>query len=487
MTMSSVNKSLLWLLLPLLGCYDDPWDHLEGDLAEVRPADTGSDTALEVSTGVPWQPDTGEPLIDIVNCGDPYSVSLQGAPLLFAPTDESVSVSVIVREGNRGLLRLALRDPDRGPWVIQRPPTLLGEDVAEWRVGGLRSAEEREYSVFFEDFEGRSVELFRGTLIPRRPAGQSFSFALITDSHLFTQDLVGEPELTLEQVAENIWNTASPDFLVHLGDILDFHQYGFNLPPPDESAPRHGYLSYRERLGDLLGNTNHFMVIGNWEGENGSYTEEEIARSRGQRLLYMPGPEPTTYAEGGSLDEDYYAFTWGDALFIVLNVMTYTPTAHRLSYATGLPDDWTLGDEQMGWLEETLAAAGAKWRFLLIHHPVGGEAGDPSNSAYGRGGGRAAYIGEQALVHELMMSYGVQVMFYGHDHVFTDMIVDKVHYTLPGSAGAPSNWRFSSSVTGYEEGTYWTDAGHGLVEVTPESVEVRLIGITGELLHSFTL
>jgi len=31
----------------------------------------------------------------------------------------------------------------------------------------------------------------------------------------------------------------------------------------------------------------------------------------------------------------------------------------------------------------------------------------------------------------------VQIFFYAHDHVFTDMVVDGIHYTLPGSAGAP--------------------------------------------------
>ena len=50
-------------------------------------------------------------------------------------------------------------------------------------------------------------------------------------------------------------------------------------------------------------------------------------------------------------------------------------------------------------------------------------------------------------MHDLMMRHGVQIFFYGHDHVFTDMVVDGIHYTLPGSAGAP--WKFTESETGY--------------------------------------
>jgi 3',5'-cyclic AMP phosphodiesterase CpdA len=267
--------------------------------------------------------------------------------------------------------------------------------------------------------------------------------------------------------------------------MLDFHDFGFNAPPPSGEWTRVAYLSYRQLMGETLGNTAHFATIGNWEGENGSYTEEEIMRSLEQRLIYLPGPAPGDYPEGGSVNQDYYAFTWSDALFIVLNVMTYTPTQHLLSTYPGYPDDWTLGEEQLLWLQQTLENATAKWRFLFIHHTVGGNAGDASNSGYGRGGGRAAYVGEQAVVHDLMLEHRVQIFFYGHDHVFTDMVVDGIHYALPGSAGAP--WKFSSYDTGYEEGTYWTDSGYGQVTVTPSEVTVTFIAMGGEEVLSFTV
>jgi len=200
-------------------------------------------------------------------------------------------------------------------------------------------------------------------------------------------------------------------------------------------------------------------------------------------LLYLPGPSPTNYPEGGSGNQDYYAFTWGDALFIILNVMTYTPTCHLLDEDPGLPDDWTLGAPQLAWLERTLAGATAKWRFLFIHHTVGGAAGNPSDTAYGRGGGQAAHVGEQAKVHALMLQYGAQIFFYAHDHVFTDMVVDGIHYTLPGSAGAP--WKFDESETGYTQ--YWSDSGFARVSVSPDQVRVDFLSISGQLLDGFSL
>ena len=92
-------------------------------------------------------------------------------------------------------------------------------------------------------------------------------------------------------------------------------------------------------------------------------------------------------------------------------------------------------------------------------------------------------MGEQAQVHALMLQYGVQVFFYAHDHVFTDMVVDGVHYALPGSAGAP--WKFDDSETGYTQ--YWTDSGYGRVRVAPDQVQVDFVSTSGETLYGFTL
>jgi hypothetical protein len=353
-------------------------------------------------------------------------------------------------------------------------------DIAEWRAEDLSSDTEYEYEILGED----DAVLYEGKSRTVRAEGDTFSFALLTDSHIGA-DLAysnqGDPNV-LQAVGVEI-AAAEPDFIVNLGDMLDFHQFGFNDPPPTGYITRDAYLNYRMLLGDSIGNAPHFGVIGNWEGENGNYTAEQIERSRSQRLLYMPNPEPDTYPAGGSEHEDYYAFTWGGALFVVLNVMSYTPTEHLLSSAGGQADDWTLGQDQFDWLEETLEDSDERWKFLMIHHAVGGAAGDPANSNYGRGGGQAAHVGEQALVHQMMIDHGVQIFFYGHDHVFTDMIVDDIHYSMPGSAGAP--WMFTSAETGYE--TSWLVSGWANVDVSPDSVDVQFIEMGGELIYEYSV
>jgi 3',5'-cyclic AMP phosphodiesterase CpdA len=324
--------------------------------------------------------------------------------------------------------------------------------------------------------------LYVGSVVTQRPAGERFTFALVSDTHIGADLAYSNQgdEATLAAVGNAI-ASASPDFFVNLGDMLDYHEYGFNAPPPASGIARQAYVNYRSTLGDLAGKASHYPVIGGWDSESGCNTAEEIDRSRSQRLLYLPAPRAETYPEGGSPFEDYYAFTWGDALFVVLNVFTYTPTCHLLSLDPGLPDDWTLGQTQLDWLRQTLANARSKWKILLIHHPVGGNAGDDADSAYGRGGGRAAHVGEQEIVHQMMRDYGVQIFFYGHDHVFTDMVVDGIHYSLPGSAGAI--WMFTGDETGYD--TFWPDSGWARVDVTPEDVHVQFLPLAGPPLFDY--
>lgn len=422
---------------------------------------------------------------------------LPAAPLIFAPTRDRFKVNAVVADGDPRTLRLFVqRSGDKG-WTEVETVRYPASDIAEWSVTGLSPGTSYPYVIVTEENALKALEeadgdvedseadvvLYSGSVVTQRESGETFSVALITDPHIGA-DLdyanQGNPEV-LREVGAHVKNY-QPDFIVNLGDMVDFHQYGFE-PPPSESALRAAYLNYRSLLGDATGQASHYPVIGNWDGENGWFTEEQVAASRGQRHLYMPGPSSDTYPEGGSTEGDYYAFTWGDALFIVLNVQSYITNILSLSGSDGDPDDWTLGKEQLAWLKTTLESASSTWRFICIHHTVGGAGGTDMNSIYGRGGGLAAQVGEQATVHQLMIDYEVDVFFYGHDHVFTDMVVDDIHYTLPGSAGAP--WMFTESETGYDQ--YWGVSGWAKVDVSPESVHVQFIGMDGNPIYDYIL
>lgn len=413
--------------------------------------------------------------------GEP-GLTLFGAPLVVSPTYEAFTVSAVVQSGDPAVLRARVRPEGDSGWSEPVPPTTRALDLAEWRFDGLEPGTRYEYDVS-EETDAEPKFHFEGSAVTQREAGEAFTFAMLSDTHIgayLEYSNQGYPE-TLEAISAEV-GQAAPDFVVNLGDMLDFHQFGFNSPPPSGEITALAYQNYRYLLGDMAGHTSHFPVIGNWDGEAGSYTAEQIAWSREQRQLYVPAPNPTTYPEGAAPGADYYAYTWGDALFIVLNVMSYTTAEHVLNDDEA-PDDWTLGPDQLEWLRTTLEDATSKWRFMFIHHTVGGAAGDAANSAYGRGGGQAAYVGEQATIHELMLEHGVQIFFYGHDHVFADMVVDGIHYSMPGSAGAP--WKFTTEETGYTE--YWDESGWGRVDVSPDAVHVQFIAMGGAVLFEYTL
>ena len=81
------------------------------------------------------------------------------------------------------------------------------------------------------------------------------------------------------------------------------------------------------------------------------------------------------------------------------------------------------------------------------------------------------------------MRHGVQIFFYAHDHVFTDMVVDGIHYTLPGSAGAP--WKFAESETGYK--TLLARFRIWSRQRRPGQRQVDFVAMGGGVIASYTL
>jgi 3',5'-cyclic AMP phosphodiesterase CpdA len=331
-----------------------------------------------------------------------------------------------------------------------------------------------------EAFESVAENSFR----TKRTGASPFSFAVISDPHI-TQK---EPDRLriLSEVSASIL-ARRPDFMLMLGDnIQTFTSHGG--PMTEEGFGPMLYALLREGLGRLTASVPVFNVIGNWEGENGWHPEKERTWARKARMAWIPNPLPDTYPEGGNEFGDYYGFTWGDTLNLVLTVTGYTPTDHVYRSIIGKADDWTLGDRQKEWLYKRLSNSEAKWKFLFLHHTVGGKAGSDIDTRYGRGGGQAAHIGEQQLIHQWMQQFGVKALFYGHDHVFTDNPVDGIHYICAGSAGAP--WKFPKSNTGYEK--YWPDSGYTWVDVYSDKLTVSFIKPDtlkpeGEVLHQFEM
>ena len=127
-------------------------------------------------------------------------------------------------------------------------------DIAQWTLDTLESGQQYQYQVSTPGPVPTTL-LYSGTATTQRELGATFRFALMTDNHIEPPEaaVIGDfGLLTMPSVARDV-GASKPDFILNLGDMLDFHYFGFNLPPPDGSYTKHAYLTYRKLLGDTLG------------------------------------------------------------------------------------------------------------------------------------------------------------------------------------------------------------------------------------------
>jgi predicted phosphodiesterase len=434
---------------------------------------------------------TSSPALAATNA--PAESPLLLPPLLSRPTETSIRITALSREPLAKVV-LELRRNDKGNWERQPAPLQLSaHDVLDWTVNSLSPATRYQYRVLLNASADAGAgadkslrPLATGSFRTQRNRPASYTAVLLTDAHTGSFAEGSGPVRTLDKVVQNA-SRAQPEFVLDLGDNVAWPgSREYAQKSPDEAVE--AYARYRRQLGPLLINSPYFAAIGNWSGESGKFPEKSIATMAAVRQAFLPGPNHLTYPQGGSEREDYYAFSWGDVLYVVLNIQTYSKPSQPDELPSLIMDvnqstEWTLGEKQMAWFAKTLRKAKERFRFVCMHHPAGGNAGNPANTIYGRGGARAWNTGEQARIHALMKKHRVQIFFYGHDHVFVDDVVDGIHYALPGSCGAP--WKFTKEETGYER--FWPDSGHAQLEVTPEKATVSFINVEGKVLHTFSV
>jgi hypothetical protein len=270
---------------------------------------------------------------------------------------------------------------------------------------------------------------------------------------------------------ENL-QTTDLDFVIAAGDNFMTHS---NRLKPCEGWARIGSGTVRtaeqadlryelalspELWGSVTNRLPFFYVLGNHDGEarfgdaRGYYGHYPDTRplSRGARMRHLP--DPTRVYHGSRNGDLYFTFTTGDARLIILDVMS-GPDDYPAR-----PEDWTLGPDQLRWLEGVLRDNDRTWTFVFIEHLVGGVPGlhthlppdaDRPEYAYGRGGilstldgtPSSEFVGEQALLQELMRENDVQLFFHAHDHVAlvgekldTEGRGEGVHYVMGGQASS---------------------------------------------------
>ncbi len=323
-----------------------------------------------------------------------------------------------------------------------------------------------------------------------RAQGSTFTFDIQGDSH---------PERTKNQFDPNLYSKTllsaaadQPDFYIATGD--DFSVDTLKDVNPQTVAQL--YINQRQWLGLVdapvfLVNGNHEQAaLANYDGTpNNVAVWAANARNANYPLpapdnFYTGNPEPVEHI---GLLHDYYAWTWGDALFIVIDPYWHSQVTVDNLFGDGKPqqggekgkrDLWevSLGETQYQWFKQTLETSNAKYKFVFTHHVLGTGRGGielATSFEWGDAENLADHRTWDKTIHQLMVDNNVTIFFQGHDHIFARQELDGVVYqSLPEPGNPFYSWENEQA---YKSGDLFPNSGHVRVTVSPNGVTVDYV------------
>lgn len=429
---------------------------------------------------------------------------LAGGELLSRPTDHSVMVRAIAA---RPLTASVEWSDVAGVYGrTSNPVHVSAGDPIEIVISGLAPDTDYFYRLrILPDDQPGTPRLGPGrTLHTQRLTGAPFTFVVQADPHL---DENSNPAVYAQALRNELADR--PDFLVDLGDAAMSDKCVISAENPcrleraaayEQVAARNALLrSYFAQVGHSL---PLFLVPGNHEGEagwvdTGGASNLAVWGIRARKFFYA-NPEPDDFYSGSDredqfvgLRQNYYAFEWGDALFVTLDPFAYTmrkPTR----YTDADMWNWTLGDAQYHWLERTLETSRARFKFVFSHHMVGGSGPEARGGAAfagrfewgghnidGTWGFAEHRPGWSRPIHQLLVDNHVTIWFHGHDHVYVQEQLDGVIYQ---AVPQPSTTRYDGPDLARQYGYLGTQGinafpspGHLRVSVQPTEVRVSYV------------
>ena len=324
----------------------------------------------------------------------------------------------------------------------------------------------------------------------QRAPGSAFTFEIQGDSHP-ERPQQHDPALyaqTLRAAAAD-----RPDFYMTIGDDFSVD----TLQTINADTVTHRYTLQRPFLALVGRSAPLFLVNGNHEQAaacNLNGTPNNVAVwAQNARNRFFPQPAPDGFYTGDAqpvefigLLRDYYAWTWGDALFVVIDPYWHSaqPVDNVFGGGKKNRDLWavTLGDIQYQWFKKTLQESKAKYKFVFTHHVLGTGRGGIENAGLFEWGGRdktgewefaQKRPGWELPIHPLMVKYGVTIFFQGHDHVFARQQLDGVVYQELPEPADPSYTLYNQEA--YRSGDILPNTGRVRVGVAPDKVTVEYV------------
>ncbi|MBN1627234.1 MAG: metallophosphoesterase [Deltaproteobacteria bacterium] len=442
------------------------------------------------------------------------SIAFNGEELLGKPTDTSITVNIIP---NAAIEYHYQYGASQGSYGMQTSDSIASAGQPhEVVIAGLKPNCRYYYRMRYRAAGNEKAEWLprpEYSFHTQRAPGSAFSFTIISDSHAMYN------EQYRQAVADIIAD--QPDFHLDLGDTF------MTDNDTNQEQVNNAYLAQRNPL--YMGGIGHsapvFLASGNHENEEGWNFDDAfsiaIASVKARKLFY---PTPVTdkfysgnddllaavEVEGDQHRENYYAWEWGDALFVVMDPYHYTMSNPYGARAKEGADDpaigdrwnWSLGLQQFNWLKKTLENSKARYKFIFAHHMLGG------SQNYVRGGAVPAHMFEwggynadgttwgfdkqrpgfgNVPIHQLMIDNGVNAFFHGHDHQYAYEERDGIVYqSLPRpSTGLDFNI--------YKENNPYTkrvlgNPGYLRVNVSPDKTTVEYVRSNAvEVSHSYNI
>jgi hypothetical protein len=154
--------------------------------------------------------------------------------------------------------------------------------------------------------------------------------------------------------------------------------------------------------------------------------------------------------------ERFYTFRKGDARFFAL-------------------DSNYMDQPQIKWLEAQLSSSGERWKVAYFHHPL-----------YSSGGRHGSETDLRALIEPLLIRYGVDIVFAGHEHFYERIKPQNgiYHFTVGGSAKLR---RGDIRKTPLTAAGFDTDHSFMVAELGKEAVQFQVVSRAGKRVDSGTL
>ena len=423
-----------------------------------------------------------------------FGQNITGTEMLGRPTNTSIGIKAIFDSAVQ--VRVAYGTvsgtyPSHTSWQTVTQD-IFGDAVAVINLTGLTASTEYFYKLQYRT-PGDTANTSRPehSFNTAKNPGEPFTFVIQADPHLDAGSDTALYRVCLKNQLDD-----NPDFMIDLGDnfMTDKLNDAITHQVPEDTIPyRCKLLRYYYQI------INHsvplYLVLGNHEGEcgwynNGTANNMAVWDTKYRKKYYM-NPLPDAFYSGDTTNypyigqrEAYYSWTWGDALFVVLDpYWNTTPKPDSLNCWR-----WTLGKVQYDWLKTVLENSPSPYKFVFIHNLVGGNSegrGGIEFAPYYEWGGQnidgtngwaANRPGWYKPIKDLLEENKVAVVFHGHDHFFGKQELDCLIYQELPQPCFPNFTSANQAIKyGYTHGVIIPSAGHLRVNVSHTGVTIDYV------------